>query len=324
MVAEAKAVRQRMLRDFAERRRTARQQLEAARVAREGIVEAIRTATVRLDDALGELDDSEAVVRRASDEAADAVLDDVDRVVAEIEAELERGVAAEEVDGPDGGGAGVAVDRGRRRRGGRHRPAGGHDGRRRRRAPGPAATCPRSGPDHGCPGRLPGRGGCRGRRRRGRGGAGEPVAGPAAIPGRTGEGEGGRGSARGQRERCRGRGQMASVHDLFERLRSAEPAGVAGATATGPVPRAPSRRRDRCRRRGGRRGGRRRCRTVDDRPDRRGVGAAACRDRTSPRSNLPRPNLPPPSPSGAPTLIRACWTAAMSCWPLPSGCSPAT
>jgi len=204
MVAQAKAVRQRMLRDFAERRRTARQQIEAARVAREGIVEAIRTATVRLDDTLGELDDSEAVVSRASDEAADAVLDDVDRVVAEIEAELERGVAADEVGGPDAaapaaptsvvGDVGVAdvdllVST----------SAVVPD------APSVQESTP-AGPEPATGGDGPEVGAASG------GDGAEAVTPP--------------GSGEASADAAGGQGQMASVHDLFERLRSGEPEGA--------------------------------------------------------------------------------------------------
>jgi hypothetical protein len=89
MLEETRGLRHRMLRDLAERRRVARQQVEAARVARDAVVGAIRTASGRLEETIGELDDAEAAAQRAADAAAAAVPDDILTVAVQLESELD-------------------------------------------------------------------------------------------------------------------------------------------------------------------------------------------------------------------------------------------
>jgi cell division septum initiation protein DivIVA len=100
MLEETRGLRHRMLRDLAERRRVARQQIEAARAARQGVLEAIRTAAVRLDDTIGELDLAEEHAQRAADAAASAVPDDILTAAVQLEAELDGrdGASVEEVE----------------------------------------------------------------------------------------------------------------------------------------------------------------------------------------------------------------------------------
>ncbi len=88
MVAEARDVRQRMLRDLAERSRAGRQKMESAKVARAGVMEAIRSAAGQLEETLVELDLGDREIARTADAAAAAVPDDVETVVRELEAEL--------------------------------------------------------------------------------------------------------------------------------------------------------------------------------------------------------------------------------------------
>jgi cell division septum initiation protein DivIVA len=103
MLEETRGLRHRMLRDLAERRRVARQQIEAARVARHGVVEAIRSAAGRLEDAVVELDEADAAAQRAADAAAAAVPDDVLTVAVQLEAELD-GAEPELQGGPSSAG----------------------------------------------------------------------------------------------------------------------------------------------------------------------------------------------------------------------------
>ena len=81
MVGEARAVRERMLRDLAERRRTARQQIAAAQAGRDQILEALRAAGVAVDGVTLNLGDVDKAVARAAERAALSVEDDIDRFV---------------------------------------------------------------------------------------------------------------------------------------------------------------------------------------------------------------------------------------------------
>jgi hypothetical protein len=89
MIAEAKRVRERVLTDLAERRRTVRRQIEAARAGRDRMVEALREVGTRLDAEIGGLGAVDQDVQQVADAAADAVLDDVDLVVAQLSAALD-------------------------------------------------------------------------------------------------------------------------------------------------------------------------------------------------------------------------------------------
>jgi len=88
MVQEAKDARERMLRDLAERRRTARQQLEALRAGREAMLEAFTRARDSFDLATDTVTDSIGDARVAADEAARNVAGDLDAEVAELDAEI--------------------------------------------------------------------------------------------------------------------------------------------------------------------------------------------------------------------------------------------
>ena len=81
MVGEARAVRERMLRDLAERRRTARQQIAAAQAGRDQILDALRAAGVAVDGVTLNLGDVDKAVARAAERAALSVEEDIDRFV---------------------------------------------------------------------------------------------------------------------------------------------------------------------------------------------------------------------------------------------------
>jgi hypothetical protein len=98
MVAEAKALRERMLADLAERRRTARRQIEGARAGRDRIVEVLRAAGADVAATIDGLEDIDGEIQRAADAAALQVDDDIDAVVAELEAEL----STPSIETPDG------------------------------------------------------------------------------------------------------------------------------------------------------------------------------------------------------------------------------
>lgn len=85
MVAEARAVRERMLRDLAERRRTARRQLEAALAGRDRIVEVLRAAGEEVAGTINGLDHADEDAAAAAEAAADAVDDDLDAELAELQ-----------------------------------------------------------------------------------------------------------------------------------------------------------------------------------------------------------------------------------------------
>ncbi|MHB1137587.1 MAG: coiled-coil domain-containing protein [Microthrixaceae bacterium] len=101
MVAEAKALRERMLADLAERRRTARRQIEGARAGRDRIVEVLRAAGADVAATIDGLEDIDDEIQRAADTAALQVDDDIDAVVAELEAELSTGSEATELTDAD-------------------------------------------------------------------------------------------------------------------------------------------------------------------------------------------------------------------------------
>lgn len=91
MVDEARHLRRQMLEDLAERRRTARRQIEAARAGRDRIVETLTSAGERVAEVVAELDTADELAQLAADDAAAAVDDDVDAVVAELEEGLTLG-----------------------------------------------------------------------------------------------------------------------------------------------------------------------------------------------------------------------------------------
>ena len=88
MVAEAKALRERMLADLAERRTVARRQIEGARGGRDRIVEVLRAAVTEVASTIDGLEDLDAEIQRAADAAASHVDGDIDAVVAALEQEL--------------------------------------------------------------------------------------------------------------------------------------------------------------------------------------------------------------------------------------------
>ena len=88
MVAEAREVRERMLRDLAEKRKLARQKIEWARAGRAKILETLRETSDAVDGLIGDLAESDRWVGQTADSAAAGVVDDVDLVVAELEATL--------------------------------------------------------------------------------------------------------------------------------------------------------------------------------------------------------------------------------------------
>lgn len=91
MVEEARRLRRQMLQDLAERRRTARRQIEAARAGCDRVVESLITAGERVAQVVDELAAVDDHAQRAADAAAAAVSDDLDSVVAELETGLTLG-----------------------------------------------------------------------------------------------------------------------------------------------------------------------------------------------------------------------------------------
>ena len=88
MVGEAQAVRERVLKDLARRRKTAHQQLEQLRAGRERLLEAYRIVRTTLDEATSELSVAEAEARAAAETAALRVGAQPEATVEELEAEL--------------------------------------------------------------------------------------------------------------------------------------------------------------------------------------------------------------------------------------------
>ncbi|HSL56416.1 MAG TPA: DivIVA domain-containing protein [Acidimicrobiales bacterium] len=89
MVAEAQAVRERILTDLARRRRAARAQLEQLRAARERLVEAYAVVRRTLDDATAELSVAVPEAKLAADAAARRVEAEAEMTVDDLEAELD-------------------------------------------------------------------------------------------------------------------------------------------------------------------------------------------------------------------------------------------
>jgi hypothetical protein len=87
MVRKAQAVRERILRDLARRRRTALQQVEQLRAGRERLLETYAVVRSIMDDAEAELAVAE-VEARAAAEAAVVQLDEPEPTIEELEAEV--------------------------------------------------------------------------------------------------------------------------------------------------------------------------------------------------------------------------------------------
>ncbi|MFV0315346.1 MAG: hypothetical protein ACK5O2_00080 [Microthrixaceae bacterium] len=96
MVEEARELRRQMLHDAAEKARVGRQKVEAATAARDAVISAIRSADGHLGETLAELDESDREVRRVADSAAAAVRDDTTAETAALERQLDSA-------SPDGG-----------------------------------------------------------------------------------------------------------------------------------------------------------------------------------------------------------------------------
>ena len=110
MVDEARQLRKQMLQDLAERRRTARRQMEAARAGRDRIVESLGAAADRVVQVIEDLAAGDDQIQRAADAAAAAVDDDIDEVVAELETGLGPGAllsGSDTVDDVDAGDDGL-------------------------------------------------------------------------------------------------------------------------------------------------------------------------------------------------------------------------
>lgn len=88
MVAEARAVRERILRDLVERRATARRQVEGARAARDRIVELLRATIHEVASTVDGLDGVEEAATEAAAAAAASVHSDAQAEVAELLVEL--------------------------------------------------------------------------------------------------------------------------------------------------------------------------------------------------------------------------------------------
>jgi hypothetical protein len=88
MVAEAKAIKERMFEDLAARRTTARRQIEASRGGRDRIVELLRAAVAEVASTIEGLDDSDADVQAAALDAANQIEDDIDDVLSTLQPEM--------------------------------------------------------------------------------------------------------------------------------------------------------------------------------------------------------------------------------------------
>lgn len=85
MLAEAKAVRDRVLADLAERRRVARRQIEGAIVGRDRVIEVMRQAGAHLADVIGELDRAEDEARDSANVAVESLGDDSEEFLAGLD-----------------------------------------------------------------------------------------------------------------------------------------------------------------------------------------------------------------------------------------------
>ena len=100
MVDEARDLRRQMLQDAAEKARVGRQKVEAAKAARDAVVNAIRTAGGHLGETLAELEESDSEMRRAADAAALGVSDDVRSMTIDLEKQLDSNSGADPSSGP--------------------------------------------------------------------------------------------------------------------------------------------------------------------------------------------------------------------------------
>jgi cell division septum initiation protein DivIVA len=97
MVAEAQAVRERVLQDLARRRKVARQQVEQLRAGRQRLLDAYEVVRQTLEEATTELRVAWPEARLAAETAGRRVADDhLDPTVAEMEAELDEARHAED------------------------------------------------------------------------------------------------------------------------------------------------------------------------------------------------------------------------------------
>ena len=91
MIVEAKQFRERILRDLAGRRKIARKQLEAMQAAQERLLEAFAACANSVESATSELHTALPEAKAAADRAADQVDEDIEQVVASMEAAIATG-----------------------------------------------------------------------------------------------------------------------------------------------------------------------------------------------------------------------------------------
>ncbi|MDP1806338.1 MAG: hypothetical protein Q8K72_14285, partial [Acidimicrobiales bacterium] len=95
MVAEAQAVRERVLRDLASRRKRARQQVEKLNAGRERLLEAYAVVRTTVDDATSELHTALSDARLAADAAARRVDEEPEVTTEQLDAEIAAAVLAD-------------------------------------------------------------------------------------------------------------------------------------------------------------------------------------------------------------------------------------
>lgn len=95
MVAEAQAVRERVLRDLSSRRKRARQQVEKLNAGRERLLEAYAVVRTTVDDATSELHTALSDARMAADAAARRVDEEPELTPEELDAEIASAALAE-------------------------------------------------------------------------------------------------------------------------------------------------------------------------------------------------------------------------------------
>ena len=88
MVAEAQAVRERVLRDLAARRKKARQQVEKLNAGRERLLEAYAVVRRTIDEATDELSTSLSDARLAADAAARRIEEEPDPTLEQLDEEI--------------------------------------------------------------------------------------------------------------------------------------------------------------------------------------------------------------------------------------------